>query len=50
MTVKELILQLLKFPLDENVYGEDYEMGKYDPKPEYRDWGNPNNPDRGVYL
>lgn len=50
MTVKELIVKLLEFPLDANVYGEDREMGAYDPMPEYRDWGNPNNPDKGVYL
>lgn len=55
MTVAELIERLREFPPDTPVYvwddGDDYRVGgKMDPEPQLRDWGDPADADRGVYL
>jgi hypothetical protein len=53
MTIEELIAELqdiAKHYPGEKVYCVDHDDGKFDPDPEYHDWGDPNDPDKGVYL
>lgn len=51
MTVVELIEKLKEFPQDAQVYVTfSVEGDRCEPAPQYCDWGNPNDPDRGVYL
>ena len=51
MTVAELIEKLREMPQDAQVYSWSApDAEPCEPTPEYADWGDPADPDRGVYL
>jgi hypothetical protein len=54
MQVEELIEKLVKLAEEHpgvKVYAySGVEAEPCEPEPEYRDWGNPNDPDKGIYL
>lgn len=50
MTVAELIEQLKQQPQDAQIYVHGRDGEPCIPHPRYADWGNPEDPDRGVYL